>query len=187
LTNSYSDQNFNFRQSGGYQQFGATGQNPQYGMTGTAGQMPTYGAQLPYSYPTGTTAPTGTAFPAGGPIPTMPATGFVGGAQAPSLGPQVPGMLPLEQSYIENILRLNKGKLATVYLNFDNNTEGLTTTFRGVIEAAGRDHLILSDPQTGMRYLIPMVYFAYATFEEELEYDYPFAAGVPGLSAYAPR
>ncbi len=99
----------------------------------------------------------------------------------PTLGADAPGMLPLEQSYIENILRLNKGKLATVYMNFNGSRE----SFVGIVEAAGRDHIILSDPQTGMRYLLLMVYLEYVTFDEELEYDYPF--GVPGATTYPPR
>ncbi|WP_232732116.1 spore coat protein GerQ [Bacillus sp. mrc49] len=99
--------------------------------------------------------------------------------------PQVPGMLPVEASYIENILRLNKGKLATVYTTFENNKEWNAKIFKGIIEAAGRDHLIISDPQTGKRYLIPMVYLDYITFDEEIEYDYPY--GGAGLATYSPR
>ena len=95
-------------------------------------------------------------------------------------------MLPVEQSYIENILRLNKGKLATVYATFENNTEWNAKIFKGIIEAAGRDHLILSDPQTGERILLPMVYLDYVTFNEEIEYEYPFGAG-PGLTTSPPR
>lgn len=119
--------------------------------------------------------------------------GQVAGQQAgykmPSfqVAPQdVPGMLPLEQSYVENILRLNRGKLATVYMTFENNREWNAKIFKGIIEAAGRDHLILSDPQTGKRYLLLMVYLDYVTFDEEIDYDYPFGAA-PGLSAYPPR
>jgi spore germination protein Q len=111
-------------------------------------------------------------------------------AGAPSAPPagtgQTQGMLPIEQSYIENILRLNKGKLATVYTTFEGNNEWNARKFVGIVEAAGRDHLILSDPQSGQRTLIPMVAFDYATFDEELEYEYPFGAA-PGLSTYPPR
>jgi spore germination protein Q len=99
-------------------------------------------------------------------FPTTPGTGVP--------APQVPGMLPLEQSYIENILRLNKGKIATVYMTFENNKEWNAKVFKGRIEAAGRDHIILSDPKTGMRYLLLMIYLDYVTFDEELEYDYPY-------------
>ena len=101
-------------------------------------------------------------------------------------GAQAPGMLPIEQSYIENILRLNKGKLVSVFATFEGNTQWNAKEFRGVIEAAGRDHVILSDPQTGARYLIPMVAVDYITFSEEIEYEYPFGAG-PSLGTYSPR
>lgn len=107
-----------------------------------------------------------------------------GGAAA--AGPNIPGMLPPEQSYIENILRLNKGKLVTIHATFENNREWNAKIFKGVIEAAGRDHVILSDPQTGERNLIPMVYVDYITFSEEIEYEYPFGAA-PSLSTYSPR
>ena len=114
---------------------------------------------------------------------------FPGYDQGPGFGEpasEVPGMLPIEQSYIENILRLNKGKLATVYMTFENNQDWNAKIFKGIIEAAGRDHIILSDPQTGMRYLLLMVYLDYVTFDEELNYEYPYGAG-PDLSAFPPR
>lgn len=111
---------------------------------------------------------------------------FPTSAPAPS-GPQVPGMLPVEESYIENILRLNKGKLVSLHATFENNKEWNARVFKGVIEAAGRDHVIISDPQTGKRYLIPMVYVDFITFDEEIEYEYPFGGGGPGLASYPPR
>ncbi|ESU34400.1 hypothetical protein G3A_01205 [Bacillus sp. 17376] len=135
--------------------------------------------------------PQATPFPAqsGGAMPgvSMPGVSMPGGAMpGAGAGAQVPGMLPIEASYIENILRLNKGKLATVYATFENNTEWNAKIFQGIIEAAGRDHLILSDPQTGKRILMPMIYLDYVTFDEEIEYDYPFGGGA-GLTAYPPR
>ncbi len=115
-------------------------------------------------------------------MPTMP-TQF---PQTGGIAENVPGMLPLQESYIENILRLNKGKLATVYMGFDNTSQ--PKVFKGLIEAAGRDHIILSDPQTGMRYLLLMVYLQYITFNEEIEYQYPFSgAAGQGLVNYPPR
>jgi|SRR3954451_19368212 spore germination protein Q len=97
-----------------------------------------------------------------------------------------PGMLPIEQSYIENILRLNKGKLVSVFATFEGNNQWNAKEFRGIIEAAGRDHVILSDPQAGTRFLIPMVAVDYITFSEEIEYEYPFGSG-PSLGTYPPR
>ena len=54
-----------------------------------------------------------------------------------------------EQSYVENILRLNKGKLATFYFSYPDSVEWRDRTYTGIIEAAGRDHIIVSDPKTG--------------------------------------
>ena len=50
-------------------------------------------------------------------------------------------MLDIEQSYIENILRLNKGKIATFYFSFPDSVEWRDRTFTGRIEAAGRDQV----------------------------------------------
>lgn len=93
------------------------------------------------------------------------------------------GMLPMQQSYIENILRLNKGKLATVYMTFEGQN---AKTFKGIVEAAGRDHIILSDPQTGKRYLLLMIYLDYITFDEEINYNYPFG-NTGQMATYSPR
>lgn len=156
--------------SNSYTDYSAYSQGYQPYYYGFAGQNTHYGTQQ-RTYPQ---PPTGT--PLAVPIPASP----------PVTGPQIPGMLPLEQSFIENILRLNKGKLVTVYATFENNREWNAKIFKGIIEAAGRDHLILSDPQTGLRYLIPMIYVDYITFEEEIEYEYPFGAA-PGMSGFSPR
>lgn len=84
-------------------------------------------------------------------------------------------MLPaVEQSYIENILRLNIGKIATVYMTFENNAKWNAKIFKGEILAAGRDHLILKDVETDKRYLLLMLYLDYITFEGEINYKYPY-------------
>jgi spore germination protein Q len=133
----------------GYQQYPGTGfQQPGY--PGMPGGYPQGYPQYP-GFPTP---------PAPTPTPSTGATPF------------------FEQSYIENILRLNKGKIATVYMNFENSQWG-SKVFKGVIEAAGKDHIILSDPVTGMRYVLLQIYLNYITFDEEIDYDYPIAP-IPG-------
>jgi len=79
-------------------------------------------------------------------------------------------LIPQEQSYVENILRMNRGKVATVYATYDNNPEWAARVFRGEVENAARDHVVLSDPQTGQRYIIMMVNIDYLTFDEPLRY-----------------
>ncbi|HHX93523.1 MAG TPA: spore coat protein GerQ [Tenericutes bacterium] len=83
--------------------------------------------------------------------------------------------LPMEQSFIENILRLNKGKLATVYMSFPDSDEWRSKVFTGIIEEAGRDHLIISDPKTGIWYLLRIIYLDYISFEERINYSPIFA------------
>ena len=55
---------------------------------------------------------------------------FTSSTTSPSAGAQVPGMLPVEQSYIENILRLNKGKLATVYATSKTIQNGMLKSLK---------------------------------------------------------
>lgn len=102
----------------------------------------------------------------------------------PGYGQQLPQMTPppaqpaggrppfREESYIENILRLNKGKPGVFHFSFEHAVEAgkNTKAVAGMVEAAGRDHVILSEANTGRRYLFPMIYFDYAEFNEELNY-----------------
>lgn len=84
-----------------------------------------------------------------------------------------PGGPPFrEQSYIENILRLNRGKPGIFHFSFEHAIEAgkNTKAVAGMVEAAGRDHVILSEAKTGRRFLFPMIYFDYAEFDEELNY-----------------
>jgi len=114
--------------------------------------------------------PTGLPFPF--PAYTTPVPGTAPAA------PGAPGGLPLlEQSYIENILRLNLEKTVTLYATFEGNKEWNAKIFSGELEAAGRDHVIIKDKNNVTRYLIPMVFVNYFTFEGSMNYSYPFAAG----------
>ncbi|MCI3920019.1 spore coat protein GerQ [Paenibacillus sp. TRM 82003] len=141
--------------------------------------MMTYPQGYPYSfagqtpvYPTTQTAA----------YPTIPSAQTTIGGQIPAVAPTTPQPV-FEESYIENILRLNLGKTATIYMTFENNAQWNAKIFKGRLEAAGRDHIIISDLTTGMRYLLLMVNLDYITFEEELNYEYPGytpTAFVPG-------
>ena len=83
--------------------------------------------------------------------------------------------LPMEQSYIENILRLNKGKMVKAYVSFPDSTEWRNKIFAGRIEEAGRDHLIISNPNTGEWDLILMIYLNYVTFDERINYSHRYS------------
>ena len=78
--------------------------------------------------------------------------------------------IPFEQSYIENILRLNKGKQIRVHMTFPDSVEWRDLEFKGILEEAGRDHIILSEPSTGKWQLLLMIYVDYVSFDEEINY-----------------
>lgn len=73
-----------------------------------------------------------------------------------------------EQSYVENILRLNRGKKVEVYMSFADSLEWKDRIFKGVIEQSGKDHIILSDPTTGNWYLLLLIYVNYIKFDEQI-------------------
>lgn len=79
--------------------------------------------------------------------------------------------ISMEQSYIENILRLNRGKKAKVFCSFPDSTEWRDRIYDGIIEEAGKDHLIMSSPSLGDWYLIPMIYVNWVEFEEPINYS----------------
>ncbi|GGF94901.1 spore coat protein GerQ [Paenibacillus aceti] len=135
-----------------------TGQMPM-------GQMPSGQSNAPQMYnPQTQTSGMPPQVPSGSP---MTSTGTVVPTQTPAF----------EQSFIENILRMNLGKVGTFYMTYENNSEWNAKIFKGVLEAAGRDHIIISDPNTGVRTVLLMVNLDYATFDEPLNYQYPYATG----------
>lgn len=84
--------------------------------------------------------------------------------------PTVMNSLPDEQSYIENILRLNKGKLGRFHMSFADSLEWRDRVFTGIIEQSGRDHIIISDPSTGKWYLLLLIYLDFVEFDEKINF-----------------
>jgi spore germination protein Q len=87
---------------------------------------------------------------------------------APTTG--VPIIGTAELSYVENILRANRGKLAKVFMSFPDSVDWRDRVFTGIIETSGRDHTILSDPKTGMWYILLNIYLNYIEFQEKINY-----------------
>ncbi len=81
------------------------------------------------------------------------------------------GLMQDEQSYIENILRLNRGKKARLHITVPGSSEWQDRVFEGIIEQAGKDHVIVSNPSTGEWYLILIIYLDFVTFEEPINYN----------------
>ena len=75
-----------------------------------------------------------------------------------------------EQSYIENILRLNKGKLGKFYMSYPDSEQYRDKVFTGIIEQSGRDHIIISEPSTGRWYLLLIIYLDYVEFDEQINF-----------------
>jgi spore germination protein Q len=105
-------------------------------------------------------------YPSGGAFPAIP-----------SATPSPTPVATAEESYVENILRMNRGKIATIYMTFENNSLWNAKVFRGRVETAGRDHIIISDPETGKRYILLMVNLDYITFDEPIAYIPPAYPG----------
>lgn len=82
----------------------------------------------------------------------------------------VPTNYPMEQSYIENILRNNIGKKVRAHVSFSDSVEWRDRVFVGLIEHAGRDNLIINDVENGKSYLILMIYLDFVEFDERITY-----------------
>ncbi|WP_420805737.1 spore coat protein GerQ [Cohnella thermotolerans] len=152
--------------------------NPaSFGGVPTNAQMPAGTLQ---SSPFATAVPmmpqmvTGNVFPVAQATTMTPPPATSGSIVTPS-GMTFPP-LPKEESYVENILRMNLGKVGTFYMTYENNSEWNAKIFKGVIEAAGRDHIIISDPVTGRRFLLLTLNLDYVTFDEPLTYSLPFGS-----------
>lgn len=112
-------------------------------------------------------------------IPTAPQpTGKLGSSTIYSVG-NVPIKGPYgnigarqEESYIENILRVNVGKLVRIYMTYDGSKQWTDKTYEGILEAAGRDHILIRDTQSERRYLLLMIYLDYVEFFERINYYY---------------
>lgn len=137
----------------------------QPGMMPMPAQMPSQ-MQMPMPMPMPAQMPT-----------TLPAQMPPGSIPISPGATTLPGAFVPEESYVENILRMNLGKVATLYMTYENNSEWNAKIFKGVLEAAGRDHIIISDPATGKRYLLLTLNLNYITFDEPLNYTLPFGTG----------
>ena len=105
-------------------------------------------------YPTSMMRGSGAQQPGGFPA-TMPSGPSYGVPVVPiGTGQALRGAM--EESFIENILRFNKGKIGTFYFTYQGNNKWNAMVYHGRVETAGRDHLIISDPSTGKRYLLMM-------------------------------
>ncbi|MCQ6274741.1 spore coat protein GerQ [Bacillus sp. V3B] len=110
-------------------------------------------------------------FPATMPAGAQPASFPMAMPSGPSFAvPTVPLGGVREESFIENILRFNKGKIGTFYFTYQGNNKWNAMVYHGRVETAGRDHIIISDPASGKRYLLLMANLDWVEFGEEVNY-----------------
>ena len=106
--------------------------------------------------------------------PTFPANNYSNPSQSLTIN-EINNDIPLmEQSYIENILRMNKGKKIKAYVSYPDSSSWQNKVYEGIIEAAGKDHLIIRDNLNNVWYLIRIIYLNYVEFPEPLNYQYPY-------------
>lgn len=83
--------------------------------------------------------------------------------------------LTMEQSYIENILRLNKGRKVKAYVSYPDSSAWQNKIYEGIIEEAGKDHLIIYDNTNNLWYLIRIIYLNYVEFMEPIIYSHAYS------------
>lgn len=76
-----------------------------------------------------------------------------------------------EQTYLENILRINIGKLGTFYFTYSGSLDYRDKAYKGIIEQVGRDHFVIKDPKNQQNYILLFVYMDWAQFEEPILYN----------------
>ena len=83
--------------------------------------------------------------------------------------------LTMDQSYIENILRLNKGRKVKAYVSYLDSSAWQNKIYEGIIEEAGKDHLIIYDNANNLWYLIRIIYLNYVEFMEPIIYSHAYS------------
>lgn len=78
---------------------------------------------------------------------------------------------PVEQTYVENILRVNVGKKGTFYFSYTGSKTWNDKIYTGTLQQAGRDHFIIVT-DTGKTVMLLLVYLLWAEFDEPLDYQY---------------
>lgn len=90
----------------------------------------------------------------------------------PDMPETKPDLPEMEQTYVENILRVNVGKKGKFYFTYTGSTEWRDQSYTGIIEQAGRDHFIIKDPNSQKRYMLLNVYLLWAEFDEPIDYAF---------------
>lgn len=93
-----------------------------------------------------------------------------------------------EESFFESLLNLNRGKVATFYFTFPNNTQWNARSVRGVVLTSGRDHIVIHDQQSNKRMMLLMANLDWVEFDGEIKYPSPpaYSSAVSQATAQTP-
>jgi len=80
-------------------------------------------------------------------------------------------MLPLDESYMDSLIRNNIGKQVCIYVTFPGSNDFKDFKFNGILEQSGKDYVVLSEPSSGKWHLFPTVYIDFITFDENINYN----------------
>lgn len=75
-----------------------------------------------------------------------------------------------QPQYAENLLQLNRGKMARFYMSYSDSIEWRDRIFSGIIEDAGRDYTLLRDPKTNQSTILWNVYLNFVEFDEPINH-----------------
>lgn len=73
-----------------------------------------------------------------------------------------------ENEDLKQLLTKEIGKIVTVYMTYENNTQWNAKVFKGVIESANCTAFVLADPMTGIRYVLLYSTLDYLTCDEPI-------------------
>jgi len=79
----------------------------------------------------------------------------------------------VEETFLENLFLLNKGKMATLYFTFANNSQWNAKAIRGTILTAGRDHILLREENSNKRVMLLMANLDWVEFDGSISYPSP--------------
>lgn len=73
-------------------------------------------------------------------------------------------------TYSEDILNKNIGKYVKVYMSFADSIEWRDRVFEGILEAWGKDFMLINDKQNKKWYMVWNIYIDYLEFLEPVTY-----------------
>lgn len=71
-----------------------------------------------------------------------------------------------ERIYSEDLLSRNIGRVVTIYLTFENNSQWNAKIIKGTLREVGRDFVVIRDRNTGKDHMFLNINIDYVVFEQ---------------------